>query len=200
MLSAHLMTMNKREFLKAFGAGAVAAATNKQVFAHSQWNPSQLQSFDPSVINWGDDPYVVDLQRGQDRFQIDLRTKEGYRIASYLLRDIRAGRQGYPHIEMLRLVAWAQAWLAAYDRFTVIKITSGLRTKATNSSTEGAARNSRHLPNPEGVFYAMDVDPYGVDRNYFGQLISTPRFGGVGWYPHHIHFDIRNHPAYWVKK
>gem|GEM_PF-5930494 len=96
---------------------------------------------------------------------IDLRTDEGYRAAAWLLRDVRAGNVvGLPSIDTLFLAAWAQAWAAAHGVYAVLNIHSGLRTMRTNRAIEGAAQNSRHLPDRQLRFSAIDLDPFGLDR------------------------------------
>jgi uncharacterized protein YcbK (DUF882 family) len=144
------------------------------------------------------EPCVIDMARAGERYLIDLRSPEGLRVAAYLLRDVEYGNLvGTPEFDLLRLAAWAQAWMAAYGRYTVLDVHSGLRTREHNSRLEKAKINSLHIPRIGNRFSAMDVDPYGIDRDYFGQLVATTKFGGVGWYSTHIHFDCRAHPAYW---
>lgn len=185
--------MLRRDFLKGSAAGLLLLNTPGHALGAGDLGHDLFTYFDSS-------PYILDIQRGDERYKIDLRHEAGHRIAAYLLRDVRANRQGYPNPAMLKLAAWSQAWIAANGSHTVLKINSGLRTRATNNSIEGAARNSRHLPDKDGMFYAMDIDPLGVDKKFFGELLATPRFGGVGWYNTHIHIDIRERPAYWGKR
>ena len=173
--------ISRREFVKGLAA-AVAFVGTKEVYGQAV----------------GFIPYTLDMQRGKERFLLDLRTAEGLRAAAWLLRDIRAGNViGIPNMDTLRLAAWAQASLAAQGAHSVFNIHSGLRTLATNSSTEGHAQNSRHIPDSLMRFSAIDLDPIGINKVYFGNLIAQPRFGGVGWYSTHIHFDVREKPAYW---
>lgn len=171
--------LSRRVFLKGMMAG-VATVTAGQSLA---------DSFAPCML---------DMQRGRERYLIDLRTDEGLRAAAWLLRDIRAGNVvGKPNYDTLRLAAWAQAELAARGSYAVFDLHSGLRINGTNKTTEGAAKDSRHKPDALMRFSAIDLSPIGIDKNYFGDLISKPRFGGVGWYKTHIHFDVRDRPAYW---
>lgn len=129
---------------------------------------------------------------------IDISTPEGYRAAAWVLRDIRAGNvTGFPHLEMLYLAAWSQAILAEHFTYTVFEVSSGLRTRQSNLSTEGAALNSRHLPDSQGQFFAMDIKPIGAQLQQVSQVIKHPAFGGVGTYQNHIHFDIRNQAVSW---
>lgn len=87
--------------------------------------------------------------------------------------------------------------MAKYGAYTVLDIRSGLRTRAHNANVENAATNSLHIPDRQNRFSAIDVHPYDIDLQYFGDLVKTAKFGGVGWYRSHIHFDCRKKPAYW---
>ena len=146
-------------------------------------------------------PTLLDLQRAGERFQIDISTREGYQTAAWVLRDIRAGNKtGFPNIEMLQLAAWAQAVLAEHYQYTVFEVTSGLRTPGTNSAIEGAARNSRHLPDASQQFFAMDIKPIGAKIDQVTKILQHPAFGGVGTYNTHVHFDIRDKAVIWSRK
>ena len=146
-------------------------------------------------------PTLLDLQRAGERFQIDISTREGYKTAAWVLRDIRAGNKtGFPNIEMLQLAAWAQAVLAEHYQYTVFEVTSGLRTPGTNSAIEGAARNSRHLPDANQQFFAMDIKPIGAKIDQVTKILQHPAFGGVGTYNTHVHFDIRDKAVVWSRK
>lgn len=194
--------MLRRDFIKAMSCSvALATATKPEILLASTSSVANLVSTPEQLYSYmGSSPYMLDLQRAGERYQIDLRYPNGVAIAAYMLRDIKANRQGYPNLDLLKLAAWSQAWLAAQKSYTLLHVNSGLRTFRTNSSIEGAARNSRHLPDHRGIFYAMDVKPEGVDRKFFGDLIAQPKFGGVGWYSTHVHFDIRDKVAYWGKR
>ena len=145
------------------------------------------------------EPVLLDLQRGDDRFQIDLQSFEGYRMAAYLLRDVRSGQQGFPDPDLLRLAAWSQAVMTQSFGYTAFRVTSGLRTRQSNQNTEGAARNSRHLPDGQGRFYAMDVEPVGGRIEQLATALIRAGFGGVGVYERHVHFDVRETPVFWRK-
>lgn len=169
----------RREFLKAFSLSAASLASGA---AFGQNAP---------------EPYLLDMQRGKDRYLIDLRTNEGLKAAAWLLRDVQAGVIGVPNLDTLRLAAWTQATAAAYGQYIVLKANSGLRMPRTNARTEKAAHQSRHLPDAYLRFSAIDVDPIGMHLDAYGKLVAHPKFGGVGWYDTHIHFDRRERPAYW---
>lgn len=174
--------MDRRKFI--LGTAATALLANMDHLAHAAHAPLHT---------------LLDVQRGADRFQIDFSTAEGYQTAAWLLRDIRANQTGVPNIEMLQLAAWAQVVLAEHHSYTVFEITSGLRTHQINSVVEGAARNSRHLPDSTGQFYAMDIKPIGVNIDQLAKILQYPAFGGVGVYRSHVHFDIRDKPVRWRK-
>lgn len=203
------MSMNKRDFLKAFVA---CTATGIAPFEIASASPSNQYAANvgrvlsgQGFLNMGDffseqEPFLLDAQRNGERFKIDLRTKEGYEAARYLLRDIRDGNtKGYPNPYLLRLAAWFQAYVAQNYQYTVLNITSGLRTSKTNSRIEGAAQNSKHLTDEFGFFHAMDVKPIGLDVGTAGEVMRLAKNGGVGWYNTHVHFDIREKTAYWGK-
>ncbi|MDO8728654.1 MAG: D-Ala-D-Ala carboxypeptidase family metallohydrolase [bacterium] len=175
--------LSRRDFVKGLALG-VAAVTSGTAFSQQ------------TVLT----PYALDMQRRGERFLLDLRTTDGLKAAAWLLRDIQAGNViGRPNTDTLRLAAWAQAALAAQGAHSVFDIHSGLRTLSTNLKTEGHHQNSRHLPNLAMVFSAIDLNPIGINKEYFGNLIAQPKFGGVGWYSTHIHFDVRERPTYWRK-
>lgn len=175
--------MNRRQFFAA--AGSISLAAHLEKLAWATQTPSYT---------------LLDIQRGADRFQIDFSTPEGFRTAAWMLRDIRANKVGIPNVEMLQLAAWAQAVLAEHHSYTVFEVTSGLRTQSTNAVVEGAARNSRHLPDENGQFHAMDIKPIGVNIDQLAKTLQYPAFGGVGVYRAHVHFDIRDYATQWQSK
>lgn len=183
------MTMpSRRDFLKTFGAGIALVASGA--------------SFGRTAKR--DEPSMIDMKRTDrkrnksERYLIDIRSKEGLIVAAYLLRDIESGGIiGVPDMDTLRLAAWAQAWMTMHGRYTVLDVHSGLRMPAYNATLEKGAVNSRHLPRAGRRFSAVDVNPEGVDLKYFGDLVTVAKFGGVGRYKTHIHFDSREVPAYW---
>lgn len=181
--------ISRRTFLKDFAAGVGLATCGLVVPGGAGAEES---------VAAPPEPFALDMQRAGERVLIDLRTAEGQRAAAWLLRDIRGGNVvGIPSPDVLRLLAWAQAYLAAYGTYTVLDAHSGLRLPRTNATTERAVQGSRHLPDRAGRFAAVDVFPLGINKTFFGQLAATPRFGGVGWYDSHIHFDCRPRPVYW---
>lgn len=143
-------------------------------------------------------PPLLWVRRGGDEAQIDYSTAEGYRAIAWMMRDARAGVVGVPHGRLLELWSWMQAWLAAYGYHVRFDIHSGLRTPATNRSTEGAALASYHLPNEQGVFRAGDFSTPSIPSEYMGRLAWLSRQGGVGFYTQQfIHTDVRGYPVSW---
>jgi len=168
--------MLRRDFLRSMCALAAMAAASDAL-------PSQQQSLSYYLTAPSSDvPTVLWLRRGADSYRIDYSTPEGYRMAQYLLRDVRANVMGHPSQGLLRILSWQQAWLAAYQVHQPHDILSGLRTRATNSMTEGAAYGSLHLPDRAGVFRAVDSRMPSISSEYLGRLAALARAGGVGFY------------------
>ncbi|TDF55929.1 D-Ala-D-Ala carboxypeptidase family metallohydrolase [Cupriavidus sp. L7L] len=146
-------------------------------------------------------PSVLWLRRGKDQARIDFATQEGYNAAAYLLRDAQANFVGRPHPALLRLLAWEQAWLAAYGYTIPFLIHSGCRLASTNSR-EGGALNSRHLPNDMGVFRAVDFSTREISAEYLGRLAYVASQGGVGFYSQRgfVHNDVDSRIRTWRGK
>lgn len=141
---------------------------------------------------------LLDIQRADQRFRVDLSTKQGYQIAAWLLRDIKANNQmAWPSMSLLLWASHLQQALAQMHSYTVFEITSGLRTQATNQSTEGAARYSRHLPDQYNRFYAMDIKPLGGSLDLLEGIAVQNSMGGIGRYETHLHLDVRKQAARW---
>lgn len=174
--------MLRRDFLKAVGAAVSLAPL------------SSLPAFAETA------PTILWLKRGGEQAQVDYSTTEGYAAARYLLRDVQAGVAGYPHIALLQLLSWEQAWLAAYNVYDYFDVFSGMRTPATNNRTEGAARASWHLPDAEGVFRASDIHHRLISPEYLGRLAALAAQGGVGFYIRKafVHHDV-GRIRYWRK-
>ena len=121
--------------------------------------------------------------RAGQQFYFDARTPEGYQIARYLLRDIRAGGvMGWPDPWLLRALAQMQYWWAQYGRHVRIDFTSGLRLPSTNASIEGAARASLHLPRQGGRFYAADFRVGRANLLTVAQWARAAGISGLGLY------------------
>lgn len=203
--------MDKRDFLKYFAACTLTKVMcPTEIYAQtiverekaSLVGRSSRESgfLDLKKIFLPGDPFLLDAQRNGERFMMDLRTREGYEKARHLLRDIRDQNSiGFPNPYLLRLAAWFQAYVAQNHNYTVLQITSGLRTARSNSKLEGAAQNSKHLMDQYGFFHAMDVKPVGLSVDLAGNIVSLAKHGGVGLYRTHVHFDIREKVTTWGK-
>lgn len=102
----------------------------------------------------------------------------GYAAACYLLRDVRANRVFPIDPQLLDVLCGIQRWLDFHGRKSVIRITSGYRTAATNSHTEGAARNSMHLRGK-----AADIVIDGASSGLVGAMVRLFNAdGGTGIY------------------
>lgn len=180
------MTMiGRREFCKALALASSIAPFTVPGRACADTQPAHI-------------PTLLWVSRGSDEAQIDYSTAEGYRAIAWMLRDVRAGVIGVPHGRLLEQWSWMQAWLAAYGYHVRFDIHSGLRTPATNHSTEGAALASYHLPNDQGVFRAGDFSTPTIPSEYMGRLAWLSQQGGVGFYTRDfIHTDVRGLPVSW---
>lgn len=149
----------------------------------------------------GQGGWPIWASRAGEQYYFDARTPEGFRVAQYLLRDIRANRVGFPHPNLLRSLAQIQAWWAQYGRHVRLDITSGLRTHQTNQRTEGAARASLHLPDEQGRFFAVDFRPGDVALDVAARWLRAAGVGGIGLYVERgfLHADA-GRPRAWVSR
>jgi uncharacterized protein YcbK (DUF882 family) len=171
--------MLRRDFLK----GMAFATATAPLIAPRDILAGTLQSAQTFTATGQPVPTVLWMKRGSDEARLDFSTEEGYRQVAWLLRDKQSGSIGKPHMRLLQLMAWQQAWLAAYGIHIRMNIHSGLRMPWTNQHTENAAKNSYHLPDRDMVFKAADYDTPNVPSNYMGQLARYASQGGVGFYP-----------------
>lgn len=173
--------MDRRSFLRLVGAAAAGAVVTV-----------------PTASATSDFPLVLWATRAGEEFHLDYGTAEGQRALAWLLRDVRAGVVGVPDYDLVRLLCWMQAWLAAYQVHARFDFTSGLRTNITNDKTEGAARLSEHLPDTRNVFRASDLHTPSVSAEYLGRLAALAGQGGVGFYNDQgfIHVD-RGRQRFW---
>lgn len=132
------------------------------------------------------------LFRNGEEFMLNLRQNGHFGSFRYATRDLKANVIGYPDPELAGLLSWIQAVVAIKKgKWYPFHITSGLRTKDTNNKTEGAARNSMHLPDKNGVFRAVDLYAPGISPKEIASLAKVAREGGVGLYSSRgfIHID-----------
>lgn len=103
---------------------------------------------------------------------------DGYRRMCWLMRDVRADVFAQMDIDLMDMMCGLQRWAAHNGVHSVVTVTSGLRTDKTNSSTEGAAKNSLHKEG-RAVDFIMD----GIRSGQLGAMVSTYRSkGGTGIY------------------
>lgn len=173
--------MNRRDFLALVSASCMAPVS-RVVSAGGIALPPQ-------------DPRALWLRRNGESIKADISTPDGLRAAAWALRDVQAGVVGRPSTNLLRVLAWGQAWLAAYGRHEPYVALSGLRMPETNNRTEGAARHSDHLPRSGLLFHAADVAYRGVDPEYLAKLFFQTRFGGVGYYSRRGFVHVSDNPS-----
>ena len=172
--------MNHRDFL--FFAASAAVATALPLPAHAHQLPRTL---------W------IARDNPQDGLVLDISTANGIAYLQYLLRDVRANRQGLVHPQIVSNLAWVQAWLGHWGLKAPIVATSGLRTEVTNREV-GGAHQSQHLPDNNGVFRAVDFWVPGANSEDVARMLEWARTGGVGFYrsSKHIHLDA-GRPRSW---
>jgi len=144
-------------------------------------------------VDFWDKPRRIFIQRQQtgERAELFYWANGGinydhFRLASYLLRDVRQQRMINIDIELLDLMAAVQAWLTYFGYRSPMLVTSGFRTSRTNSSLEGAAKNSMHLHGR-----AVDFTVPGLNVRDVARIASHFQAGGVGIHPsrNFIHLD-----------
>ncbi len=109
-----------------------------------------------------------------------------YWLASYLLRDIRQKKMVYVDPKLLDLICAVQAWLVYYGNDQPLSVLSGFRTLKSNSSLEGAAKNSMHLYGK-----AIDFRVTGLKIKELASIADQFNAGGIGLYPssNFLHLD-----------
>lgn len=190
--------MNRRDFLKSCLAGSVALLTPQLVFSaevrdiNSYINDQYFWSLPRSVklyrvaTNQAED--LVYYENGQLIY-------ENYIKLCYLLRDVRANKIYSMDFQLLNLIRATQYYLEYHYGYRDFwHVTSAYRTEETNSSLEGAARNSMHLQGK-----AIDFVVPGIKSIYMGLIAKSYSAGGVGFYINknftHIDTGINRH---WV--
>lgn len=123
--------------------------------------------------------------------------RDGYSAACQIMRDVRANRVAFMDPVLLDLLCGMQGWLQAYGYNKPIILLSGFRSAETNSRTEGAARNSKHLSGQ-----AADIVIPGLSQATIGTMaimFNNGARGGVGFYPNNgfVHVDT-GHARTWV--
>ena len=104
--------------------------------------------------------------------------RDGYARACFILRDVRAGRLFPMDPSLLDILCGIQRWSEYHGRGSTIVVTSGFRTKETNSRTEGAAMHSMHL-----FGRAADIVLEGLSSALLGAMVREFNTqGGTGIY------------------
>lgn len=110
----------------------------------------------------------------------------GYETACHLLRDVEQNEAVMVDLKLLDLICATQAWLKFYGYGGPIIVTSGYRSKRTNSNIEGAAKNSMHLHAKAIDFTIPGFSPVDLAR-----IATKFKAGGVGIYSarNFVHLD-----------
>ena len=103
--------------------------------------------------------------------------RDGYGLACFMLRDVRAGKVVAMDPKLLDVLCGIQRWMEFNGRTADIELLSGFRTAATNQATEGAARNSMHLYGK-----AADIHIDGASSALVGAMVQVFNRGGTGVY------------------
>lgn len=168
-----MIDLNKRGLIKAAAGGAAGLALPGGFAWAAQddrgfWAmPRRLRLYRPQTGEAVNEVYWADGKIVND----------GYVRLSYLLRDAQANQSVYMDPRLLDLIRAVQGYMEYYGFVSPLMINSGYRSLATNSRTEGAARNSMHLQGK-----AIDFTMPGVPSSYIGALASHYQGGGVGFY------------------
>lgn len=112
--------------------------------------------------------------------------EDGYRLACYLLRDVRSNRVVAIDLQLLDLLSAVQAWLRHYGIDEWIIITSGYRTPEHNRSLKNSASNSMHIYGK-----AVDFTVPGLKPEQIANIAKRFNAGGIGIYSKNnfIHLD-----------
>lgn len=180
--------MSRRTFLAQIaGLGAGACA------------PASLLASQPAVrlheilARRGIQSRALWLERPQSGEQVKLiyangntLLRQGYLDACRILRDVRADIVKPIDPGLLEVLSAAQAWLRLNGHDKPITVLSGYRSEKTNSSIEGAARNSLHTQGR-----AADIRIDGVKVELLSRMARLLADGGIGIYRdrNFIHVD-----------
>ncbi len=154
----------------------------------------------PRVKAFAASDSFLDLQRGDQRFRLNIFSEQGLSIAAWLLRDKREGAWGIPDPRLLQVLLWAQRELGLIGESRTMVVSSGLRTHKTNSGIEGAAQRSYHLPDQNGLFRAVDLVGAPNRLKQYAEIFETIPGLGLGSYSGHLHIDTRGYDARWTMR
>lgn len=163
--------MNRGSFLLGAASGLVAATTLPATASEPTSIPLVLER-NGSVLS------CTIARHSSNGWYID---PDGYAQCNALLQDEVAHVVEPMVPSLLILLADVQHRLQG----ATIAITDGLRTPRTNASTEGAARNSRHMHRDAVDCY---VNGLSMER-LFAVAATSPYCGGLGLYDNHVHMD-----------
>lgn len=110
--------------------------------------------------------------------------KDGYEMLSRVFGDYRAGVAIPMDLNLFAILYGAQNYLAKNGYSKPYYLTSGYRTRLTNSLTEGAAQNSKH---PDGK--AFDGVFPGISPLETGKILRYSGARGIGIYDTFCHAD-----------
>lgn len=110
--------------------------------------------------------------------------EEKYHELCYIFKDVHADVAVKMDIELFKILARGQLWLAQYGYNQPLIITSAYRTLQTNLSTEGAVYNSLHLYGK-----AADLKYPGLPIYYLASLFRSFGASGIGLYSTFLHVD-----------
>jgi uncharacterized protein YcbK (DUF882 family) len=153
------------------------------------------QGIDPRLAELLKDQRTLWLRRGKEELRATYwtatagRNQDEYLHLCWILRDLRADRVFAMDRSLLDTLAGLQTWLRHSGIDAPIEVHSGYRTRRTNSATEGAALNSRHV-----VGQAADISVTGVSSVKLAGMSSVLGRGGTGFYVGRgfVHVDTGN--------
>ncbi|WP_323011483.1 YcbK family protein [Castellaniella sp.] len=170
----------RRRFLGKAGLGFAAAMFPQALLANNFWEQ-------PRTL------WIKRAQTGEtvrETYWANGRiVRPGYERICHVLRDVQAGVTGEMTLRVLDILAGTQGYFKAYGQDRLILATSGLRIKATNGKTEGAAKDSEHTR-----ANACDFTMEGVTPSYLSKLGLYLQGGGIGLYTakNFVHVDGGN--------
>lgn len=195
--------IDRRSFVKgAAGLLVPVALGGLTIASFASVVQNQTATAGPSIAKWPEPMQTrqIWLKRQETGETIVARYAENGRIRMNdylaickLMRDVRADSVAHIDVELMDLMFAIQSWLVAWGIDIPMVVTSGFRTPKTNSSLEGAAKNSMHIQGR-----AVDVRMNGVPVDYLGRLAAIFSVGGVGFYTsrNFNHLDTGN-VRYW---
>ncbi len=172
-------------------AGCVLCGSGSLVCAA----PAPPQPMDPRLAELLKERRSLWVRRGKEELRSTYwtaaqgRNQDEYLQLCWIMRDVQADRVFAMDRSLLDTLAGIQAWLQRSGVNRPIELHSGYRTGHTNSATEGAALNSRHV-----VGQAADISVAGVTSVKLAGLSSVLGRGGTGFYVGRgfVHVDTGN--------